>query len=184
MDLLINSNQKRVITFYKKSCPNDTNSLQREQDKTEKFAEVLYTLNAGRKAYLLRIIVGTRDYIISNWFHLFSSPLALIDRSLKLLRDRLSHESICYSYAIWLNRFNRNVDKRTITLFNVSKNLFYNDTACDDTQLSLPAVSSFHYLPLNPTKKPPSFAQQSLSHHGVASLGLQLPKKVEEKSHH
>ena len=64
---------------------------------------------------LFTLEVGARGYVASGSFYEFTSEMGFSQSDTKALRRKLSHESLRCSYVIWINRFNKFMNKGRLT---------------------------------------------------------------------
>ena len=125
VDLLLISKNSKIVIFIELTCPNDENLEYWNKEKFDKYSELLLNVNPGWTAHLFTLEIGSRGFVLAKSFYNFTNRLGFSGKSSNKLRKLVSSQSLRCSYVIWINRFNKNMDKRRITACKIPNDLLY-----------------------------------------------------------
>ena len=125
VDLLIISRSAKIAIFCELTYPNEENLEYWNKEKANRYNHLLRIGNHGWNPYLFTLEIGSRGFVLARSFYKFTYPLGFSSSDAKELKNSLSRESLRCSYVIWINRFNKALDKSRLTCYKIKKNLLF-----------------------------------------------------------
>ena len=131
VDVVIYQIKHKIAVVLELTSPIEENMEKRHQEKIDKYSQI--QPNEGWSICVFAVEVGTKGWILRKYFTRTSKQIGICKRN-KSIAECLKMARRC-SYAIWVNRFNKDVRTFRYKSVDISSELIFHKLTTITTML-------------------------------------------------